>query len=302
MNLEKINFKGWENCLKLSNGEAELVISVGLGPRILSYRRVNGVNFMKNFDEQLADIRKDEWQSYGGHRLWHAPEVFPRTYYPDVEPVKSDWNGRVLRLQCVVESTTGLQKEIEIELAESGTEVKLCQRIFNRNPWAVTFAPWGLSVMAPGGTAIVPQEPFVPHGAGEGESFEYARPLVLWKFTNMADPRFVWGEKYIRMRQDDRFESKQKFGGTIKAAWAGYALDKEIFLKHFEYDPNAIYPDGGCNAEFFTMPGFLEIESLGPLAAVEPGAYSELNESWRIVPFTLTDSDDAVSEQLKGLI
>ena len=99
MNLEKINFKGWENCLKLSNGDVELVISVGLGPRILSYRRVNGVNFMKNFDEEMADVKPDQWQSYGGHRLWHAPEVWPRTYYPDVEPVKHKWDGRTLSLK-----------------------------------------------------------------------------------------------------------------------------------------------------------------------------------------------------------
>ena len=64
MNLEKINFKGWENCLKLSNGEAELVISVGLGPRILSYRRVNGVNFMKNFDEEMADYFVAEVENF----------------------------------------------------------------------------------------------------------------------------------------------------------------------------------------------------------------------------------------------
>lgn len=302
MNPEKINFKGWENCLHLANDEAELVISVGIGPRILCYRRRNGANFMKNFDEQMADIRSDEWQSYGGHRLWHAPEIFPRTYYPDVEPVEYEWDGRVLRLSCATESTTGLQKEILLELAKSGTGVRLRHRIFNRNPWAVTFAPWCLSVMAPGGTVIVPQEPFVPHGPGEGESFEYARPLVLWQFTNMADPRFTWGERFIRMRQDDRFESKQKFGATVKAAWAAYALGDELFIKHFEYDPKAAYPDGGCNAEFFTMPGFLEIESLGPLAAVEPGAFAELNESWQLAPIALSGSDDEISNQLKGLI
>ncbi len=302
MNPEKINYRGWENCLRLANRDMELVISVGLGPRILCCRRRNGANFMKNFDDQMADIRRDEWQSYGGHRLWHAPEIFPRTYYPDVEPVAHQWDGSALRLVCAVESTTGLQKEILVELAESGAVVRLRHRIYNRNPWAVTFAPWCLSVMAPGGTAIVPQEPFVPHGPGEGESFEFARPLVLWKFTNMADPRFTWGEKFIRMRQDDRFDSKQKFGATVKSGWAAYALGGELFIKHFDYDPAAVYPDGGCNAEFFTMPGFLEIESLGPLAAVEPGAFAELNESWRIEPLALDGSDDEISNQLKGLI
>lgn len=302
MKLEKISYKGWENCLKLSNGDVELTIAVGLGPRILSYRRANGVNFMKNFDDQMSDVRKDEWQSYGGHRLWHAPEIFPRTYYPDVEPVEYEWDGRTLLMKCAVETTTGLQKEIALELAETGTGVALRHRIYNRNPWAVTFAPWCLSVMAPGGVVIVPQEPYVPHGSGEGESFEPARPLILWKFTDMADPRFTWGTKFIRMRQDDRYESKQKFGATVKSAWAAYVLDGETFVKHYDYDPKAQYPDGGCNAEFFTMPGFLEIESLGPLASVEPSDFAELNETWRIEPRELKGSDDEISNQLKGLI
>ena len=300
MKLEKINYRGWENCLRLSDSEIELVIAVGLGPRILVYRRAGGTNFMKNFDDQMADIRPDQWQSYGGHRLWHAPEVWPRTYYPDTAPVNYEWDGRRLLLQCAVETTTGLQKEITI--CPSGAEIHLCHRICNRNPWAVTFSPWGLSVMAPGGRAVIPQEPFVPHGQGDGESFAPARPLVLWQFTDMSDPRFTWGRNFIQMRQDDRFPSKQKIGMTVKPGWAAYALGAELFIKGFEYHPQATYPDGGCNAEFFTMPGFLEIESLGPLAPVEPGDCAELNESWRIVPIELSESDQVMAEQLAGLI
>ena len=134
--------------------------------------------------------------------------------------------------------------------------------------------------MAEGGELVVPQEPYVPHGKGPGESFEYARPLVLWQFTKMADPRFTWGDDFIRMRQDNRYDSKQKFGAAVKAGWAAYDLAGERFVKHFPFDPAATYPDGGCNAEFFTMPGFLEIESLGPLAPVEPGDCVRLDERW----------------------
>lgn len=282
---DTISYRNWENCLRLSNGTVELIVSVGLGPRILCYRRINGgVNFMKNFDEEMADVKPDQWQSYGGHRLWHAPEVWPRTYYPDVEPVKHKWDGRTLSLKCAAERSTGLRKEIDISLPGSGTGVVLRHRIFNENPWAVTFAPWCLTVMAEGGELVVPQEPYVPHGKGPGESFEYARPLVLWQFTKMADPRFTWGNDFIRMRQDNRYDSKQKFGAAVKAGWAAYDLAGERFVKHFPFDPAATYPDGGCNAEFFTMPGFLEIESLGPLAPVEPGDCARLDERWEILP------------------
>lgn len=284
MKFERVEYKGWADCLLVGDEEAEIVVCVGLGPRVLRFGRPGGVNFLKNFDEQMAAPSDREWLSYGGHRLWHAPEVFPRTYYPDVDPVEYDWDGRCLRLRCAVEKTTGLQKEIDLAPLPGEGGVELRHRVYNRNPWAVAFAPWALTVMAPGGRAIIPQEHFVPHGPGKGETFEPARPLVLWPFTNMADPRLRWGERFIEMRQDDAFDSKIKFGMLNKRGWAAYALDGELFVKRFAHVEGATYPDMGCNAEFFTMPGFLEIESLGPLAAVAPGGCAELGEHWSLRP------------------
>jgi hypothetical protein len=299
--IESAGFLSWKNCLRLSNGDAELIVSTEIGPRVISYRAAGGKNFFKVFPEQFG-ADPSEWRSYGGHRLWHAPEIFPRAYYPDNSPVKYDWNGRTLTLDCPEETTTRLQKLITIELAESGSEVKLEHRIYNRNPWPVTFAPWCLSVMAEGGRAIIPQEPFVPHGQNPGESFEPARPLVLWRFTKMSDPRFIWGGKYIQLKEDASQPSKQKIGVTNKQRWAAYVLGGQTFLKRHDYEPGAVYPDGGCNAEFFTMPGFLEIESMGRLEPVEPGAFARLCESWSIHNVSPSESEDDIAGQLKGIV
>ncbi len=302
MKLEFVTYKNLPNCIRLANDSVELIVTTNIGPRILVYRYLDGANFMKNFDDQLADIQPDKWQNYGGHRLWHAPESWPRTYHPDNDPVRHEWDGKVLTLKSETESTTGLQKEMSIELVPQGTEIKLRHRIYNRNLWAVEFAPWCLSVMAPGGRAVIPQEPYVPHGSGPGESFDIARPLILWQYTKMNDPRFTWGEKFIQMRQDDRYDSKQKIGGTIKPGWAAYAFKDELFVKHFDYSPTACYPDGGCNAEFFTMPGFLEIESVGPFAPVKPDDFAELNETWQLAKITLDDDEATIANQLKNLL
>lgn len=312
MSLQTIEYHGWKDCLLLDNGEIELVVSVGLGPRVLSFKRKDGANFFKNFDDQMANISQDTWQSYGGHRLWHAPEVWTRTYYPDVQPVKYAWAENVrtssggsdvpcsrLTLTCETETTSRLQKEIVIDFPDSGTIVKVAHRIYNRGPWAAKFAPWALSVMAPGGTVIVPQEPFVPHGPGEGQSFAAGRAIVLWQFTNMADPRFVWGRRFIRMSQDDAYPTKQKFGGMIKPGWAAYDFGSELFIKTFAFFPGANYPDYGCNAEFYTEPGMLEIESLGPEVPVEPGDFAEHIETWRIEQVKASKDDDTLAEQLK---
>ena len=299
MSLQKIEYRGWKDCLLLENDTIELVISIGLGPRVLSFKRKDGANFFKNFDDQMANVSQDTWQSYGGHRLWHAPEVWTRTYYPDVQPVKYEWDGTRLTLICETETVSRLQKEIVIDFPASGSLVKVTHRIHNRGPWAVKFATWALSVMAPGGTVIVPQEPFVPHGPGAGQSFAAARPIVLWQFTNMADPRFVWGKRFIRMSQDDAYPTKQKFGALVKPGWAAYAFGSELFIKHFPFIDGAPYTDYGCNAEFYTEPGMLEVESIGPEAPVEPGDFSEHIETWQIEQVEASGDDDTLAEQLR---
>ncbi|MCP3967043.1 MAG: hypothetical protein GY750_21080 [Lentisphaerae bacterium] len=120
--------------------------------------------------------------------------------------------------------------------------------------------------MAPGGRVIVPQENYVAHG----DTFDPARPLVLWPYTNMSDPRFQWGKIYIQMRQDCSLSSKQHFGVLNKKGWCAYALNNEIFLKRHSYIPDAEYPDYDSSAEFFTMPGFAEVETLSPMTDIAP--------------------------------
>ncbi len=300
MDCKPVNFKGIE-CLSLSNDSVELIITVELGPRVLFYGFKGGQNFFKIFDDQVAKPSTDEWQSYGGHRLWHAPEVSPRTYYPDNDPVKYEWNGSELRLETVVEKNNFLQKVITISLAPEGTEVKLKHELYNRSPWDIECSAWCLTVMEAGGRAIIPQESYIPHGAGPDETFLPARSIVLWPFSFMGDPRYKWGTKYIQMSQDDSIESKQKIGMDNTLGWAAYALNDEVFIKKFDYIADALYPDDGCNCELFTMPGFLEVETLSPLAEIEPGDCVEHNESWTLAKVAVPEDDNAIEAVLKPL-
>ena len=80
--LEKISYGGWENCLKLSGDSIELVITLDVGPRVIRLGTPGGQNLFKEFEDQMGKTSGTEWMSFGGHRLWHSPEVFPRTYAP----------------------------------------------------------------------------------------------------------------------------------------------------------------------------------------------------------------------------
>lgn len=295
---EIMTYGGWPHCVRLSNGRIELVVTTDVGPRIIRCGYVGGRNLFCEFEEQLGKSGGDEWRSYGGHRFWHAPEAIPRTYWPDNTPVAHAWDGRVLRLTQDVEATTGLAKELEIMLEAERDRVTVRHRLINRGLFAVEAAPWALSVMARGGRAIFPQEPFQPHA----ERLLPARPLVLWAYTNMADPRWTWGEKYIQLQQDPSAQTLQKVGMLNSLGWAAYALGADVFLKRYAADLEARYPDFGCNTEAFTNADMLEVETLGPLARLEPGGSVEHVEQWYLYRAELGTSEGDLDETLRPLV
>ena len=78
----------------------------------------------------------------------------PRTYAPDNGPVEVTAEGAGVRAVQPVEASTGIQKEMAVRLAESGSAVEVTHRLTNRNPWPVELSPWALTMMAPGGVSV----------------------------------------------------------------------------------------------------------------------------------------------------
>lgn len=296
--MEIVRYGGWPNCVRLTNWEIELVATTDVGPRIIRFGFVGGPNLFKEYPDQLGRIGGSEWRAYGGHRFWHAPEVQPRTYWPDNGPVEHDFDGKTLALRQSIEATTGLVKEIDITLDAGENRVTLVHRLINRNLWAIETSPWCLSVMAPGGRAIVPQEPFRP----QPEALLPARPLVLWHYTDMADPRWTWGTRYIQLRQDPARESMQKVGMLNTLGWAAYALGDQVFIKRYGFDVFASYPDFECNTEIFANGEMLEVETLGPLRKLAPDASVSHTEHWYLARATVGETEDAIDAALLPLI
>ena len=295
---EKVSYGGWPNCVRLTNGQIELIITTDVGPRVIRLGFVGGQNLFKEFADQMGKTGGTEWRSYGGHRLWHTPEAMPRTYFPDNLPVKYTWNGKTLKLVQPIETTTGIIKEMEIALDPNENHVTVLHRLTNKNLWDVELASWALTVMAPGGRAIFPQEPYRPHP----EFLMPARAMVLWGYTDMEDPRWTWGTKYIQLRQDPKAKSRQKVGLMNTLGWAAYYLNGELFLKRFAFDPKLNYPDWGCNNETFTDPDMLEVETLGPLAKLPPDGHINHTENWFLNRVQLGDTEASLDKQLMPLV
>lgn len=280
----RIAYGGWPNCFRLSDGRTELIVTTDIGPRIIRYSFVGGNNLLKEFADQMGTHGGKAWRIYGGHRLWIAPEDPERTYVPDNKPVPWAWRALTFTVQQPADPITRLAKEIRIRFEDSG-RVRILHRITNQGRRIAEFAPWALTAMAPGGEAVFPMEPFAPHP----RALLPARPLVLWPYTKMNDPRWTWGEKEIRLRQDVNQTEPQKVGFLSQQGWMAYALNRDVFIKRHTHVPGVVYPDMGCNVETFTNDEMLELESLAPLMRLKPGERADHIETWSLHRQARTD-------------
>ncbi len=273
-----VRYGAYEDNVRLENGEVELVFATRFGPRVLRYARPGQPNVFGEISpaEQGNDTPfGDRWHIYGGHRLWYAPEGDPRSYFPDNQPVRCDVDGGRVRLTQPIEPHTRLEKSIELTLADRGSHAHVVHRLHNHGSFDVELAPWALSVMARGGRAWLPQEPFAPHPA----ALAPARPLVLWSFTRMNDPRWTWGDRLLSLRQDPARADAQKVGFFDNQGWMAYALGEQLFVKRHQALPG-VHADMGCNVEVFTNDAILELETLGPLVRIVPGSAVTHVEDW----------------------
>ena len=98
-------------------------------------------------------------------------------------------------------------------------------------------------------------------------------------------------------------QEPQKIGVMNKAGWAAYARQGTVFVKRYPFKDGAAYPDYGCNTEVYTASTFIEVETLGPLTTLAPGATAEHTERWSLhKDVTLGASEADVEKTIPALV
>ena len=192
----------------------------------------------------------------------------PRSYWPDNSPIEARVDGNTVHLTQPVEQATGIRKEIVVTLAPTGTAVTIENRLTNTSLWTIDAAVWAMTIMNAGGAVILPQEPYKSHD----EALQPARSVTLWSYTDLSDPRWKIGTKFLRLKTDASMSASQKVGVANHQGWAGYLRNGTLFVKRVDWKDGGSYPDGGVNVETYTAGTFLELETLGVMTRVEPGA------------------------------
>jgi len=279
---ERVSYRGWENCWKLANETAELIVLADVGPRVIWYGLRGGENQFHEVEGDAGETGGSAFRLYGGHRLWASPEV-ARTYFPDNTAVTVSRQGNAVRFTARCEDTplgTKLQKEMEIEMAAEGSGVRVTHRITNHDAQMTELAVWTPTMMHAGGRAILP---LPPRHAMDVHHYQPVGVFSVWSYTDFADERWQLGTEFLQLAQAEspngRF--REQMGGIFNpAGWGAHFRRGTLFVKRARVIAGAQYPDGGCNFELFTNPEFLEVETLGPLVELKPGHTAEHVEQW----------------------
>lgn len=217
MHIKQLKHAGWEHNLQIANDSVELIISLDVGPRILSYKTPRAENVLKNYPDQMGTSGETKWMIRGGHRFWIAPEDEVLSYVPDNLPVTYDINEpNGVRLVNSGVDPWKIKKEMVVSLAGESSQVTIVHRATNEGTEPIEIATWGLSVMAPGGLEIIPLPPLGRHP----RDLLPNRLMVAWPYTDLADPRWRFGEQLITLRQTGERETRpSSVSPTRKNGW-----------------------------------------------------------------------------------
>ena len=258
------------------------------GPRILGFARRGGPDLFAHLPEAVIDVPGlDRFHFLGGHRLWRAPESPGVTYQPDDAGAVVVFDGQQVDVVGLPDRD-GVRKRMLLE--HQGGKLIVDHELSNTGDEPVDVAPWAITQLAPGGVAYVPHSTQLADAHGVVPN----RSLVLWPYTDLGAPEFGFESSFTAVAASGRPE-KMKVGLSNERGWLAYLSGRELFIKwsslHIE---GAVYVDRDASVQCYRDERFLELETLGPLATLDPGDTVSHRETWA----SLSIGEDGVEDVL----
>lgn len=262
----------------ISIGEILVGVACDIGPRILylASAKKPDLNLFGILPDVGVETPDGFWRVYGGHRLWSSPQVKPRTYSLDDQPVKLEVGEDYVTIHGNPEEKNSIQKEIIVK-AGPDNSVQVIHRIRNIGRWPIKMGCWAISVMRKNGFAIIPMKPFKV----DAEGLMPDRHIALWPYTDMSDKRLILAKEYIFVKHDPKAKNTLRIGVNANPCWAAYWSNGMLFVKCFSTEAGE-YPDFGSTVEVYADQNMLELGTLSVMRVVEPLGTVEHTEVWRI--------------------
>ncbi len=301
------NYKLYGKCISLSNEKIEAIVTLDVGPRIVSFSFLNGTNVMlsdRNKFEPLGGKEFDDfyykgaaWESFGGHRLWLSPESLPETYYPDNEPVEYVIEGNTATFIPKPQTENGVALQFSLTLDDDTNEMTVTHKVKNISSEIKEYSLWALTVLEQGGIEIIPQNTRDTELLGN-------RLIAFWPYADINDHRLFLGNKYVSLKQDPNAHRAFKMGFDANFGTGYYVLNDVVFKKEYNHNIDGVYPDGGMSFETYTNETIIEFETLGELTTLYPNDETEHIEKFSLYkkPCDFNERDEESIENFIKLI
>jgi hypothetical protein len=262
--------------LRLESRSLWLEVLAASGPRIVRLGLAGSpANLLAETPDLGWETPNGRYDLLGGHRLWFAPEDPDAVAVPDTDGLAIAELPGGVRLSGRVEPGTGIVRSIEIALDAASASFTVRHELLNQGREPLELAPWSITQLPLGGQALLPQRRAAP-----GHRVSPNRNLVLWPYTTWDDGRIIVRDGLLVVRATPGDDLK--LGCFTDLGWVAYARDGVALVRRFDPAIGERHPDLECNAETYCGSHFLELEVLGPLRTVMPGASTCLVERWEV--------------------
>lgn len=260
-------------CVWMENADLRLALPVECGLRVLYLSFQGGENLFAELGDRWIGSSERPYKLLGGHRLWHSPEWAERTYFPEEGPFLVEESGAEVSVTPRPD-LTGIVKSLRVTLFPAEPRAVVTHTLTNRSLWSVSLAPWAITQFRLGGWVVCPHQ----MGLVDDNIAIPNRAWVFWPFTDVCDPRFVFGNEMTLVNAQPGRPTKIGFSNS--PGWLAYWREGVLFSKHFDPCPKSPHTDTGVSAEVYVCEDFVELETLGALAALPPGGSVTHTETW----------------------
>jgi hypothetical protein len=153
--------------------------------------------------------------------------------------------------------------------------LSVLHRVHNRGQRPLELAPWSITQLPLGGQALLPLRRAVARHETRPN-----RAIVLWPYSSLDDPRLGVRDGLVTV--DAIAGADLKVGCLDDSGWVAYVRDGIAMVRRFEPVPLEAHPDLGCNVETYCGSRYIELEVLGPMGVLAPGASTTLLERWEV--------------------
>jgi hypothetical protein len=284
---------GYSACVELTNATTRVVLEPNAGGRVLHYQ-LNGREVL------FQDPSADGW-TLGSPRL---PAGLPAGRF-DIgpehgRPFNRDqlWEGRWTaeitgprqgRLTSAVVS--GVQLVRDFTLARDSSHLRVTQTIHNRGRETVRSFHWSRTFAEGGGICFAP----LPTVSRFPKGYLLYGPGRVIDYMPADEPGTTVRDGLLIISAPP---TRPKFALDVSPGWLAYLTRSGLlFVKKFPVYPDRVYGEPAANNVSIWYSGnrVTEIEPIGPLELIAPGASASFTEDWWLhaLPYPADGAIDA---------